>query len=163
MNLAPADIRKEGAAFDLPIAIGVLAASEQLDPDGLRGRVFCGELALDGKVRAVTGTLSRVSALIKSGRKFVFPHGNLREASCVKDVALYPVRNLNEAVDCLGETAPWETPDSFSRVRSDLVRSTSRLSLLVELPPRLFFSLFFSFSFSLIGLCLSLLSLPLPW
>lgn len=99
VNLAPADVRKEGAGFDLAIAVGILAASGQIDPAAVRGCVFAGELALDGRVRGVSGALSRVAGYTDSGKKVVFAAENLHEVRCVANAALYPVQTLAAAVE----------------------------------------------------------------
>jgi len=107
INLAPADIRKEGSGFDLPIAIGILAADEQLSGELIKGYVFCGELSLDGKVRSVPGILSRASNFAQSEKHFVFPCDNAREAACITTARLRPVRTLRDAVECLSRNGGW--------------------------------------------------------
>ena len=83
VNLAPADLRKEGPAYDLPIAVGVLAASEQLPP-GAADAVFLGELALDGAVRHVHGVLPMVALARERGlRRAYVPQSDAREAALV--------------------------------------------------------------------------------
>lgn len=101
INLAPADIKKEGSGFDLAIAVGILAASEQIGSEGLSDCVFCGELALDGRVRGVPGALSRASGYAAGHKRFVFPSENEREVSCVTSARLQPVRTLLDAVEAL--------------------------------------------------------------
>ena len=82
VNLAPADLRKEGTYFDLAIAVGILAATGQLEPSFAAGYVFLGELALDGALRPVAGILPLlISAKAGGYRKFVIPAGNAREAA----------------------------------------------------------------------------------
>ena len=66
VNLAPADIKKEGPCFDLPVALGVLAATGQINKEALNGKVFCGELSLDGSLKPITGVLPRAMALRNS-------------------------------------------------------------------------------------------------
>lgn len=106
VNLAPADIKKEGPSFDLPIAIGVLAASGQLDSPRLRDCCFIGELALDGAVRRVRGALSiAVESRRRGMRGVVVPPGNAQEAAVVDGLQVIPVHNLREAAQWLtGET-----------------------------------------------------------
>ncbi|MDD5088563.1 MAG: YifB family Mg chelatase-like AAA ATPase, partial [bacterium] len=102
VNLAPADVRKEGSAFDLPMAIGILAASGQVAPQVLTTTALLGELALDGKVRAIRGALPIASSLRHEGiPSIVVPNENAREAALVPDVAVYPMENLRDAVDFL--------------------------------------------------------------
>jgi magnesium chelatase family protein len=95
VNLAPADVKKEGSGFDLPIAIGMLAATEQLPTDSLKNKVILGELALDGKIRAVPGVLPIAIALSGSGKQLVVPKENLAEAS-IFNVEVVGVDNLRE-------------------------------------------------------------------
>jgi len=106
INLAPADVKKEGPSFDLPIAIGMLAASEQLETDQLENFVMVGELALDGGVRPVKGVLSIALRARAEGRVGVFvPADNAAEAAVVAGLRVIPIRNLREAVSFLeGET-----------------------------------------------------------
>ncbi|MGV3754594.1 MAG: YifB family Mg chelatase-like AAA ATPase [Verrucomicrobiota bacterium] len=98
INLAPADVRKEGPSFDLPIAVGMLAASEQFACDQLENFLLTGELALTGAVRPVKGVLAmalRAKAEGKSG--ILVPVDNAPEAAVVKGLNVIPVRNLREA------------------------------------------------------------------
>ncbi len=100
-NLAPADIKKEGSALDLPIAIGVLIASGQLEcnPEGI---VFIGELSLDGSLRRVNGVLPIIiSALGEGYKKFIIPEGNGREASFVDGAEVIAAKNLKDVIDHL--------------------------------------------------------------
>jgi magnesium chelatase family protein len=107
INLAPADVRKEGTAFDLPIALGFLAATGQLDAESLAGMVAIGELGLDGSLRPVRGALSVARRLAGSGRKrrtesgsvtLVLPPPNVPEASLVTRLALAAPATLTEVV-----------------------------------------------------------------
>ncbi|MDE6867691.1 MAG: YifB family Mg chelatase-like AAA ATPase [Clostridia bacterium] len=101
INLAPADIKKEGSHYDLPLAISILKASGQLDcsTDGI---VFLGELALDGALRAVTGILPvLISAKAKGFTKFIIPAGNANEASYIEGTEVYALKSLRDAVDFL--------------------------------------------------------------
>jgi magnesium chelatase family protein len=102
VNLAPADLRKEGPAYDLPIAVGILAASEQLWPDKLDGAFVVGELSLDGAVRHTKGVLPMAALARREGieRAFV-PAINAEEAALVTDVEVLPVPNLSELVSHL--------------------------------------------------------------
>ena len=102
INLAPADIRKEGPAYDLPIAIGVLAASEQLPKENINDFIIVGELSLDGNVKAVNGILSYAIAAKNNGyKKIMVPVENEIEASLVEGVEVFSVKNLIEAVEIL--------------------------------------------------------------
>ena len=102
VNLAPADIRKEGAAYDLPIALGILSASEQLNTDLLDKYVIMGELALDGFLRPVKGVLPIAIEARKQGFKgFILPKGNAFEAAIVNNLDIIGVEHLQEAIDFL--------------------------------------------------------------
>ncbi len=99
VNLAPADIRKEGSAFDLPMAIGILAATGQLVSPQLQNTAILGELALDGKIRPVRGALSIATALRKSGiKRLIVPVENGPEAALVPNIDVYPLGSLCDAV-----------------------------------------------------------------
>ncbi|MDB6057605.1 MAG: ATP-binding protein [Verrucomicrobiales bacterium] len=106
INLAPADVRKEGPSFDLPIAIGMLAASEQIETDRLDNYAMVGELALTGALRSVKGVLPiamRARAEKKAG--LIVPFENAAEAAVVEGLNVIPVRNLREAATFLeGDT-----------------------------------------------------------
>ncbi len=102
INLAPADVRKEGPSFDLPIAAGLLGASRQLQSRVLDQYALVGELALDGTVRAVRGALSMALACREAGlRGLVLPKQNASEAAVVKGVDVIPVEELGDAVGFL--------------------------------------------------------------
>ena len=101
VNLAPADIRKSGSAFDLPIAIGILGASEQLsEPNRLKDYVIMGELSLDGIVQPIKGALPIAIQARKEGFKgLIVPLSNAREAGMVNNLEVYGVEHLNEIVE----------------------------------------------------------------
>lgn len=102
MNLAPANIKKEGSAFDLAIAIGILAATEQINRKALEGCVFTGELSLDGELRPVRGVLSMAVCAVQNGIQcFILPEMNAHEAAVVKGLKILPARNLTEVVEHL--------------------------------------------------------------
>lgn len=102
INLAPADLKKEGPSFDLPIAIGMLAASDQIEPDRLDDFMLVGELALSGAVRPIKGALPIALAAKSAGCKGVLvPHENADEAAVVDDLEVIPVKNLREAATFL--------------------------------------------------------------
>jgi len=101
-NLAPADIRKEGAAFDLALALTVLAMDQQLDAKRLIDVPAIGELALDGSVKAVGGVLPVAIGVKHAGfTRLILPADNLAEASLVAGLTLYPVRTLHDAVEVI--------------------------------------------------------------
>ncbi|HON07175.1 MAG TPA: YifB family Mg chelatase-like AAA ATPase, partial [Verrucomicrobiota bacterium] len=102
VNLAPADIKKEGPIYDLPIAIGILAATEQLKPDRIEDYVIIGELALTGAVRTVKGVLPiAIMARAKKKLGVIVPIGNAQEAAVVEGIKVIPVKNLREAIEYL--------------------------------------------------------------
>ncbi|NET36483.1 MAG: YifB family Mg chelatase-like AAA ATPase [Cyanothece sp. SIO1E1] len=102
VNLTPADLRKEGPCFDLPIGVGVLAASEQVNTQLLENFLLLGELSLDGSLRPVAGVLAIAAAAQRLGiRGLVVPADNAREAAVVKGLAVYGFKHLSEVVDFL--------------------------------------------------------------
>ncbi|MBI4437278.1 MAG: YifB family Mg chelatase-like AAA ATPase [Candidatus Omnitrophica bacterium] len=99
VNLAPCDIRKEGPSFDLPIALGILQATGQLESASLHEMICCGELSLDGTLRPISGILPRsVEVGKRLGRRFVVPRGNAFEAAIVQRVSVYAMKTLMETV-----------------------------------------------------------------
>src|SRR5678815_2525239 len=102
INLAPADVKKEGPSFDLPIAVGMLAASEQIETDQLDNFVMVGELALTGAVRSVKGVLPIALCARAEGRTGILvPADNAAEAAVVDGLQVIPIQNLREAVGFL--------------------------------------------------------------
>ena len=102
VNLAPADIKKEGSAFDLPMALGILAATGVVEQASFQEHLFLGELSLDGLLRPVKGALPIAMAAKEHGFKGVFlPRENAHEAAVVGNVAVYPVETLAEVVQIL--------------------------------------------------------------
>ncbi len=109
INLAPADVRKEGAAYDLPMAIGMYVASEDLTDIDLSQSLFVGELALDGSLRHTTGILPLTLFAKEKGYKHIFiPATNAAEASVISGVHIYPVRSFLEAIQHLRGEQPIE-------------------------------------------------------
>lgn len=107
VNLAPADLRKDGATFELPIALGVLAAAGQLDQPALDLWLFGGELSLDGAVKPIRGVLPLAMAARDGGfRGVLVPHANAPEAALVDRIDVIPVGSLFEAVQHLTGDAP---------------------------------------------------------
>ncbi len=102
VNLAPADIKKEGSSFDLPIAIGLLAATETIKPSELEGTVFLGELAFDGKLRPIKGALPiTVEAKKKEIKRIILPADSALEASIVEGIDVYGLEDLSEVIQFL--------------------------------------------------------------
>jgi magnesium chelatase family protein len=100
INLAPADIKKEGPAFDLPMALGILAASEVISEEKLSRYCFLGELALDGSLRPFKGAVALASGL-KNKTAFIFTEENAREAALENETVIYPVKTLSEVIQFL--------------------------------------------------------------
>jgi magnesium chelatase family protein len=131
VNLAPADLPKESGRFDLPIALGILAASGQLPKDRLDRYEFAGELALTGELRPIRGALAMTYRAHSSGREFVLPEANADEAALVRDAVVYRARTLLEVCAHLAGREPLprhtaaEVPDpalllDFSDVKGQL-------------------------------------------
>ncbi len=114
VNLSPADIRKEGSSFDLAIALGILAATEQLPLIHLEKYAILGALSLDGSIKPVRGGLS-VSLAMKTSsfQGLVLPFQNAAEACVTKSANIYPARTLQEAVQILSNPES-QTPVQFS-------------------------------------------------
>lgn len=108
INLAPANVRKEGSSFDLPIAVGILGANGEFDHDKLQDTLFVGELALDGRVRAIRGALSiAIAARRHRIRRLILPTANAREAAVVNELDVYPIETLREVSGLLkSESSP---------------------------------------------------------
>jgi len=107
VNLAPADIKKEGAGLDLAIAIAILVAEEVISTDSLAERVLVGELSLDGRIKPIPGALS-IGIACRRGHRLLLPADNGREAAMVEGVTAYPLHTLPEAVAFLRGTQPIE-------------------------------------------------------
>lgn len=100
INMAPADLRKEGTAYDLPLAIGILAASEQLPAAPLEGTMIMGELSLDGSIRSIKGALPIAIKAREAGfERIIVPAVNAPEAAMVADLEVLPAEHLNELRD----------------------------------------------------------------
>ena len=127
VNLAPADIKKEGPSFDLPIAIGLLAASGQVDGGRLADFLILGELALDGSVRAVRGVLPIALAAKREGKRgIIVPADNVAEAAVVEGIEVYPVGSLVSLVKFIGgeeviDPVTLDLAEVFRGARSDTV------------------------------------------
>jgi magnesium chelatase family protein len=102
VNMAPADIRKEGSAYDLPIALGILAGSGQVDNENLEKYIIMGELSLDGSLQPIKGSLPIAIQARRDGFKgFILPKQNAREAAIVNDLEVYGVENIKEVAGFL--------------------------------------------------------------
>ena len=105
INLAPADIKKEGAGFDLPMAVGILASAEMIPLDTLTDYMIMGELSLDGSVLPVKGVLPMAVKAREMGyKRLIVPEANVTEAAVVNRVEVYGVRNLGEALGVIRDT-----------------------------------------------------------
>ena len=102
INMAPADIRKEGSSYDLAIAIGILAADEKINPEKISQYIIMGELSLDGSLQPIRGALPIAIQAKKEGYKgFILPRANAMEAAIVSDLDVYGVDNLTEVIEFL--------------------------------------------------------------
>lgn len=125
VNLSPADIRKTGSAFDLPIAIGILAATEQVNKDNLSKYVIMGELSLDGTILPIKGALPIAIQARKEGFEALFvPKQNEREAGLVNNLKVYGISHINEIIDFLNghktlEPVMVDTRDEFFHSQYD--------------------------------------------
>ncbi len=108
VNLAPAELPKESGRFDLPIALGILAASGQVPDTKLKELEFAGELSLSGELRPIRGALAMTFSARRSGRAFVVPQASAPEAALVHDATVYAASTLNEICECLHGTRPFE-------------------------------------------------------
>jgi len=114
INLAPAELKKEGPVFDLPIALGVLYASGQVRAENLKDYIIVGELSLDGKVRSIRGSLSVAlkvrdfSNKINKDMGLILPKNNAPEASVVDGIRVYPVKTLSECIEFLSKECEME-------------------------------------------------------
>lgn len=114
VNLAPADLPKEGPAYDLPIAVGMLIASGQLQAN-IADSLFAGELSLDGRVRPITGVLLKALMAKEKGIKRLFvPEANAKEAAIVSDVTIYPVKSLLSLFQHLSNQQPLQPVETIT-------------------------------------------------
>lgn len=121
INLAPADIRKEGSAYDLTMAIGILAASNQIKSEDVGNFIIMGELSLDGGIHPIKGALPiAIEARNKGFKGMILPEENVKEAAIVNDIDVYSVNNIKEVIDFFNnkkELTPVkiDTRDNFSK------------------------------------------------
>ncbi len=102
INLAPADLRKEGSAYDLPLAMGILKASGQIQADTLDQYIIMGELSLDGSLQPIKGALPIAIKALEDGFKgFILPSENAKEAAIVEGLEVYGVSNMEEVIQFL--------------------------------------------------------------
>lgn len=124
INMAPADIKKEGSAYDLPLAIGILAAGEMLRTENLNQYMLMGELSLDGNLQAIKGVLPIAIKAKEAGFKgLIVPAANAREAAVVKDLEVYGAINISDVIEFFNQNKSWEptvvnTREEFYRHQS---------------------------------------------
>lgn len=117
INLAPAHIRKEGSHYDLPIAVGLLAATNQIEIGDLEDFIFIGELSLNGNINKINGALPIIIEGRRNGIKnFIVPFENRDECACVKEAKIYALENLEEVIHFLKhrDMKPYDKKDSFN-------------------------------------------------
>lgn len=109
INMAPADLRKEGAAYDLPLAIGILSASEQITAEHIEEYIIMGELSLDGNLRKIRGVLPiAIEAQRQGYKKIILPKENAKEAAIVSGITIYGASNIQEVIEHLEGTTKIE-------------------------------------------------------
>lgn len=108
VNFAPADMKKEGAGFDVPVAAAVLAAFEIISSRDVNGVMMAGEIGLDGEIHGISGILPMVLCARSLGCRFcVVPYENLKEGRLIKDVPVAGVKNLKELIECIQNPEPY--------------------------------------------------------
>ena len=121
INMAPADVKKEGSAYDLPLAIGILAANEQIPSSELKEFIIMGELSLDGKLVPVKGVLPiAINARSEGFKKLIVPIENADEAAVVEDISVYGFSHLREVVGFL------KKEQHISPIRFDPLQTTEK-------------------------------------
>jgi magnesium chelatase family protein len=131
INLAPADVRKEGASFDLPIALGILGANGDLnDAEQLTDMLSVGELSLDGRVRAIRGALPiAMRARASSIKYLILPEENAREAAVVSGISVYAVSDLRGAVDLIAGLRSPAPPLPLSVDPSEVLKTSEHYAV----------------------------------
>lgn len=125
VNLAPASLKKFGAAYDFPIAVSILCATNQLSEEAVNGAVFMGELSLDGGIYAIRGILPMVIAAVEEGYSdFFVPTANAAEAAAVKGARVYPVGSLKEVFEHFAGINRLEVYDSSKNIQAESVAPT---------------------------------------
>lgn len=113
VNLAPADTKKEGPTFDLPVALGIMAATGQIESKAYKQYVIVGELSLDGELRHVNGIMPLLISAMQAGhKKFIIPKANATEASFIEGIDVYALDNLRDVVDMLSGVVFDKVPTS---------------------------------------------------
>ena len=128
INMAPADVRKEGSAYDLPLAIGVLAAAEYIGHKDMEKYVMMGELSLDGGLRTIKGVLPIAIQAKEDGFKgLILPERNAREAAVVDDLKVYGVKNISEVIEFLNGKK--ELEQTTVDIREEFLANVNRYDL----------------------------------
>ena len=129
VNMAPADLKKEGSAYDLTIAIGILAASQKIPSDRLNSLLIMGELSLDGELRPIKGALPISIKAKEDGFKgIILPASNAEEASVVEGLDVYPATHLKEVIDFLNGLFEIQKPESWSESALRQNKSSNNLA-----------------------------------
>ena len=123
VNLSPADLPKEGGRFDLPIAVGILAASQKIPAPRLVDREFYGELSLGGELRQTPKLLPALIEGSRTGRELILPHANALEAGLVRDARLRLAGHLRQVCDALEGRAQWSSAGAADFAEPDLKRA----------------------------------------
>ncbi len=128
INLSPADLKKEGSAYDLPLAIGIMAANENIVPDRLDRYMIMGEMSLDGSIRRIKGALPMAIVARSMGLEgFILPRENAHEAAVVNNLKVYGVDNLGEVVDFLNGKR--DLPVTEVDTRAEFARNSNNFAL----------------------------------
>lgn len=136
VNLAPADMRKEGPAFDLPIAVSVLMASSQLERMDLSRTLLLGELSLDGTLQPVRGALPMLISASEQGiEEIILPRGNAQEVACIQGIRVYPASSLRQVAAHL--TGRERIPAQEQRAYSDILQQHQTLCDLAQVQGQL--------------------------
>lgn len=124
VNLAPADTKKEGSSYDLPIAIGILIAMEVIEKVDIESMAFIGELSLDGKITKVNGILPMCIEAMRLGiKQIVVPEENAKEAGIVNGIEILPAKNLLQVINFLNKT---ENINSIKLNTEDLFQTNQK-------------------------------------
>jgi magnesium chelatase family protein len=123
INMAPADVRKEGAAYDLPLAIGILAADNKIDHNKLKDYVIMGELSLDGSLKRIKGILPMIIKAKEDGfKKVIIPILNAEEACAIDEIEVFAVHNIKDAIAVLNDDSDFKAYES--KMKQTEIRST---------------------------------------
>ena len=139
VNLAPAELRKEGSQFDLPIALGLLAAQGVVPLEALSPFALAGELGLDGSLRPVPGAVNLALGALAEGKKLLLPLESAKEAALVEGVEVYGARSLQEAVaflkgeEALAEARPEEAPEAVEALDLRDVKGQAKAKRALEI------------------------------